>query len=298
MTREARQFRCPENVLGWIPWYADGGLSAQQKGQVEAHAAECSDCRAELDIVAGAPFEIDMDLPDPERLFDEITARIDAGERDSLTSGQAFAFSPPTPPTRSLADHELDRIGRWILDPSMAEGDESEGNSEDNAIGPSGSPRVLQRARSTDRSWLVAAAAALAILFLGGIGGVLLSSSESELFASFSDDNAEDAAQGVANTGVLYQAATVASEVATGEDAAPMLDVVFLDSASLREVSDALRAVGVEIVSGPTSLGVYRVQLTGQAGDGREPTAADVAAIANRLKAPGSAVAIFAEAIP
>lgn len=79
MMRRARQFRCSENVLGWIPWYADGGLSAQQKGQVEAHAAECADCRAELDIVTGAPFEVDLELPDPDRLFKQITGRIAEG---------------------------------------------------------------------------------------------------------------------------------------------------------------------------------------------------------------------------
>jgi len=86
MTREARSIRCPESVLGWIPWYGeiaeDGDplLDARQRGAVEAHASECMDCRAELDLISGAPYEIDIDLPDPDRMFEAITARIDAGE--------------------------------------------------------------------------------------------------------------------------------------------------------------------------------------------------------------------------
>ena len=264
MTREARQFRCPENVLGWIPWYADGGLSDQQRGRVEAHAAECLDCRAELDIVAGAPFEIDMELPDPDRLFREITARIDAGEREASPSVIPIAGS------RQLEDDELDRIGQWVLDESTEESFAQQEMAKV-VVGPWSVRRVAY-----------AAAAAIAILFVGGIGGALLSKDDA---------------------GTVYQSATVASELAndaTSESAssiAPMLDVVFLDSASLREISEALRAVGVEIVAGPSPLGVYRVQLLRVAGD-REPTAADVAAIANRLKAPGSAIALFAEAVP
>ena len=80
MNREARSIRCPESVLGWIPWYAetdergDWLLDSRQRGAVESHASQCADCRAELDMIAGAPFEIDVELPDPDRVFDEITA--------------------------------------------------------------------------------------------------------------------------------------------------------------------------------------------------------------------------------
>ena len=66
-TREARRMRCPADVLGWIPWYADGGLTERERGAVEAHAAECADCRAELDIVAGRAWSVDgIELPDAE----------------------------------------------------------------------------------------------------------------------------------------------------------------------------------------------------------------------------------------
>ncbi len=309
MTREARAFRCPENILGWIPWYADGGLSAQQKGQVEAHAAECSDCRAELDIVSGAPFEIDMELPDPDRLFREITQRIEAGERDTLPRAETVV---PIHGQPRLADDELDQIGRWVLDASMDEADEA----QDGALATSARPRVVRGPWSTGRTDFLAAAAALAIFFLGGIGGALFSSlgasPESGRLASVAggssslrEDHVVGRAAGdgdgeriPASEDSVYHPATIASGTTTTADAAPMLDVVFLDSVSLRDVSEALRGVEVEIVSGPTSLGVYRVRLMSGREDGRRPTAADVAAVANRLKASGSAVAIFAEAVP
>ena len=56
MSREARQLRCPEDVLGWLPWYAESGEAAlgdRERGAVEAHAAECAECRAELDMIVG-----------------------------------------------------------------------------------------------------------------------------------------------------------------------------------------------------------------------------------------------------
>ncbi len=91
MTREARGVRCPESILGWIPWYADDGLTDRQRGAVEAHAAECADCRAEIDIVTGAPFELDSELPDPDRLFREITARISASESGAAENGSSMS---------------------------------------------------------------------------------------------------------------------------------------------------------------------------------------------------------------
>jgi hypothetical protein len=77
-----------------------------------------------------------------------------------------------------------------------------------------------------------------------------------------------------------------------------MIDVVFSDSVSARQLWSTLRSLGVEIVSGPTNLGVYRLRLLPSAAEGRDATAADAAAIAARLVAPDSPVAIFAEPVP
>lgn len=108
MTREARSIRCPESVLGWIPWYGEidheGGplLDPRQRGAVESHASECADCRAELDMIAGAPYEIDVDLPDPDRVFHEIKARIDAGEAEGLETAPSHPLPSSLTPLHAL----------------------------------------------------------------------------------------------------------------------------------------------------------------------------------------------------
>jgi hypothetical protein len=58
---------CPEAILASIPWYPDG-LTAEECGAVEAHAADCRACRAELAFVRGDE-EPAIELPDPERVY-------------------------------------------------------------------------------------------------------------------------------------------------------------------------------------------------------------------------------------
>ena len=283
MTRP-RNARCPENVLGWIAWYADDALSARQRGAVEAHAAECADCRAELEIISGAPFEIDHDLPDPDRLFREISARIDAvAEGEDEGEGEDADDSPVVPIDRARSRHsdaELERLERFILDDSL-DGSFDETDVPGSA-GPAEGPRFLRTA------WL--AAAALALLFLGGLGGALFASvgSRSDIASNRLDAGSEG----------IYRSATVSEDSPIASEGGPMLDVVFRDDATAREISEALRSVGVSIVGGPSSLGVYRLQVEGTGEGARLPTAVDAAAVAERLKAREPAVVIFAEVVP
>ena len=95
-----------------------------------------------------------------------------------------------------------------------------------------------------------------------------------------------------------YELASARPAAALAGIAAPKIDVVFLDSVSARDISNALRADGLEIVSGPSALGVYRLALTQAAVEGRDPSAADAAEIAARLSASGSPIAMFAEPVP
>ncbi len=297
-SREARRMRCPENVLGWIPWYADGGLTAREKGAVEAHAAECGDCRAELDIVAGASWSFDdIELPDADRMFGEITARIESEARGE----QATVI--PISRGRALSGEDMARIERWVLDPGSEVEDqdlggggasgrearepEARGERKQEAANSAGETSHGSSRRLLERSTLWAAAAALVLLALGGLGGGIFERLRGGEGAEVAGDSASTA----------YQLASVpptAAALAT----APMLDVVFNDSVTAREIWSSLRELGVEVVAGPTNLGVYRLRLTDAAAEGREPTAADAAAIAARLVAPGSAVAIFAEPVP
>jgi hypothetical protein len=278
-TRETRRQRCPAAVLGWIPWYPEGGLTAREKGAVEAHAAECGDCRSELDIVAGMPWAFEgIDLPDADRLFDEITARIDADAHADR------ATVIPISRGRALSAEDMGRIERWVHDPA------SELDLEaDLEVGPRAEPQSTPPPRKYtgfQPAPLWAAAAALVLLVAGGLGG------------SFFENLRRGAATATdASDSAAYQLASVAP-AADGAPAAPMLDVVFSDSVSAREIWSTLRGLGVEIVAGPTNLGVYRLRLLPAAAEGRAPTPADAAAIAARLVAPESPLAIFAEPVP
>jgi hypothetical protein len=85
---------------------------------------------------------------------------------------------------------------------------------------------------------------------------------------------------------VVYEGASAAPEVSAAVPSDPSLDVVFRPDASAERVHAALRAIGGEIVSGPTQLGVYRVRLA---------PSADVSAAASVLRGDGQGVASFAE---
>jgi hypothetical protein len=99
------------------------------------------------------------------------------------------------------------------------------------------------------------------------------------------------ASRGLAPEESVYRAAGETPEVsAAAPAAAPQaLDVVFRPDATAERIHAALRAIGGEIVSGPTQLGVYRVHLA--------PTA-DANAAAQVLRGEGQGVATFAELAP
>lgn len=278
--------RCPESVLGWIPWYGEGTeegesvLTPRQRGAVEAHAAECSDCRAELDMIAGAPFEIDVDLPDPDRMFEQITARIDAGEADPGAGVDAMP-SPVIPigRGRSLEAEDYEQVARWVFDETSEMAGEPEGASnadpDRQGIRPAAAQeagRVIKGPWSGSTAWAAAAAVALLVLggLLGGLGSALFTGAPS-------------------GSSAVYDLASADSGLA-----GPMIDVVFVDSASVSEISQVLRGAGVEIVSGPSSLGVYRLRPRAATD---EQSAASAAEIAARLRASEVPIVLFAEAV-
>jgi hypothetical protein len=119
------------------------------------------------------------------------------------------------------------------------------------------------------------ARAAAALLLAAGVGALV----------------ALVASRGLAPEQSVYRAAGETPEVsAAAPAAAPQaLDVVFRPDATAERIHAALRAIGGEIVSGPTQLGVYRVHLA--------PTA-DANAAAQVLRGEGQGVATFAELAP
>lgn len=68
---------CPPEILDWLPWYADDALPEGRRGAVEAHAAQCAECRLELAMLAGEAMP-PVAAPDAEQAFAKVLARIEA----------------------------------------------------------------------------------------------------------------------------------------------------------------------------------------------------------------------------
>ena len=81
MSEHRKELLCPREVLDWIPWYAEHALTEAQRGAVEAHAAQCEDCRVELAMLSGSPAPSAV-APDPEPVFARVLARIEAEGAD------------------------------------------------------------------------------------------------------------------------------------------------------------------------------------------------------------------------
>jgi hypothetical protein len=76
MTGHDERPTCPAEILDWLPWYADA-LPDAQRGAVEAHAAECAACRAEIAMLADGVIP-PVEAPDSEQVFAKVLARIEA----------------------------------------------------------------------------------------------------------------------------------------------------------------------------------------------------------------------------
>jgi len=89
---------CPAEILEWIAWYPDGGLSDDQRGAVEGHAAGCAACREEIAVLAGRA-EAPVAPADPERLFARVLALVEADGLESPPSAKAplLPASPSAP---------------------------------------------------------------------------------------------------------------------------------------------------------------------------------------------------------
>jgi len=76
---------CPPEVLAAIPWYPDD-VSVEERGAVDAHAAECVDCRRELEArLADPDHEAEWPTPDPDTVFTRILAQVELDEAESLS---------------------------------------------------------------------------------------------------------------------------------------------------------------------------------------------------------------------
>ena len=76
-----------------LPWLANGRLPATDREWVEAHVAQCAECRSELEAQRKVATQINRD-PSPEgseeqRSFNKLWARIEASEAATPVSGVA-----------------------------------------------------------------------------------------------------------------------------------------------------------------------------------------------------------------
>jgi hypothetical protein len=83
------QTPCPEAILTAIPWYPDG-LTPEEAGAVEAHAADCRDCRAELAFLRGDE-EPTIEVPDPEEVYARVLERIGRSDDGEETAADVPA---------------------------------------------------------------------------------------------------------------------------------------------------------------------------------------------------------------
>lgn len=90
---------CPPEVLEWIAWYPDQGLSDEQRGRVEAHAAGCSACREEIACVLGRA-EPQTEAPDPTRVLARLLSRIDGKGADGAAPTPAHENAGVAPAPR------------------------------------------------------------------------------------------------------------------------------------------------------------------------------------------------------
>jgi len=77
---------CPQDVLSLIPWYDDEALSFEERGRIEAHAAECGACRAEIRWTRGEDLAGAAEGAEPDRAWERVCARI---ARARIASGDA-----------------------------------------------------------------------------------------------------------------------------------------------------------------------------------------------------------------
>jgi anti-sigma factor RsiW len=293
--------RCPEDVLGWMPSYVDGVLSEDARQRVEAHAAVCTECRRELDLIAGIPVELDFELPDAGRIFDGILARIGAlaahaaprAHPDPIQDDRGYLVRPTI---EDWSEQDRARLRDWLL---AGDAFEEEAHAEAGRDATHFRWAGRRGFWSLGRSWQIAAAVLL--VMLGGAGGAILS-------ASLLPEPLGDEA------GVVYRPASEAGSTASFQDGE--LDVVFREDSTAVEIRNALRGLGAEIVAGPSAMGVYRVRVrrrdeslikagsadSSRAGVGEPLEAMEAESGRNRLRvvadglvAPGAGVAVFAE---
>lgn len=113
MNKFDTEMKCPEEVLEWIPWYAEDALAESQRGAVESHAAQCEACRFELAMLSGGPAP-SATAPDPDPVFARVLARIEAEDVATAPIRVGTHLAPPAARRAPLL-HRSHRSGKRSL---------------------------------------------------------------------------------------------------------------------------------------------------------------------------------------
>ena len=107
---------CPQEILDWIPWYPEDSLAEAQRGAVEAHAAQCEECRIELAMLQGGPPPSGA-VPDPDPVFARVLARIEAEGVDNGPVRVGAHLAPAAARRAPLLQrsHRSDGRSRWRI---------------------------------------------------------------------------------------------------------------------------------------------------------------------------------------
>jgi hypothetical protein len=100
-----------------LPWLANGRLHASDREWVEAHVAQCAECRGELDAQRKVATQIQRDVSpdtgsDEQRSFNKLWARIEASEAAAPAAG-AVAGGPVSRTSRTV---------RWLVAAVVVQG--------------------------------------------------------------------------------------------------------------------------------------------------------------------------------
>ena len=97
---------CPPEVLDWIAWYPEGDLPEAVRGTIDAHAAQCAACREEIARMQGDAGPALSELPDPERVFARVRARIEELEEAPARGTGVGPAAGRAPARRTAADRD------------------------------------------------------------------------------------------------------------------------------------------------------------------------------------------------
>lgn len=105
MTTRDKPGPCPQIVLDWIAWYPEGDLPDSVRGAIEAHAAECSACRAELATLSGEGDVAVGASPEALRVFTRVLEKVEAAPLRATPprARRVWSIRPPAAIAAGLA---------------------------------------------------------------------------------------------------------------------------------------------------------------------------------------------------